>query len=97
MDRSILIIEDELESAQFVIAGLEEEGFRVEHAVDGERGREMLQGRTWDLALLDWSLPHQDGLCRLRGSRQAGLQAPVIFLTARDEVEDRVRGLDGGG
>ena len=96
MERSILIIEDELEFAQFVIAGLEEEGFCVEHAVDGRRGREMLQSRPWDLVLLDWSLPHQDGLSLLRGSRQAGLQAPVIFLTARDEVEDRVRGLDGG-
>jgi two-component system, OmpR family, copper resistance phosphate regulon response regulator CusR len=96
MDRSILIIEDELEFAQFVIAGLEEEGFCVEHAVDGRRGREMLESRAWDLVLLDWSLPHQDGLSLLRGSRQAGLQAPVIFLTARDEVEDRVRGLDGG-
>jgi two-component system, OmpR family, copper resistance phosphate regulon response regulator CusR len=96
MDRSILIIEDELEFAQFVIAGLEEEGFCVEHAVDGERGRAMLQSRPWDLVLLDWSLPHQDGLSLLRGSRQAGFQAPVIFLTARDEVEDRVRGLDGG-
>jgi DNA-binding response OmpR family regulator len=96
MERSILIIEDELEFAQFVIAGLEEEGFCVEHAVDGRRGREMWESRLWDLVLLDWSLPHQDGLSLLRGSRQAGLQAPVIFLTARDEVEDRVRGLDGG-
>jgi DNA-binding response OmpR family regulator len=96
MDRSILIIEDEVEFAQFVITGLEEEGFRVEHAVDGKQGREMLHGHPWDLVLLDWSLPHQDGLSLLRGFRQAGHQAPVIFLTARDEVEDRVRGLDGG-
>src|SRR5262249_38257851 len=52
--------------------------------------------QPWDLVLLDWSLPHQDGLSLLRGFRQAGLQAPVIFLTARDEVQDRVSGLDGG-
>jgi DNA-binding response OmpR family regulator len=96
MDRSILIVEDELEFAQFVIAGLREEGFCVEHAFDGKQGREMLEGHPWDLVLLDWSLPYQDGLSLLRGFRRAGFQAPVIFLTARDEVEDRVTGLDSG-
>src|SRR6516225_2336180 len=96
MDRSILIIEDEVEFAQFVVRGLEEEGFRVQHASDGEQGREMLHGWNWDLVLLDWSLPYQDGLTLLRGFRQAGFQSPVIFLTARDEVDDRVRGLDAG-
>jgi DNA-binding response OmpR family regulator len=96
MDRSILIIEDEVEFAQFVITGLEEEGFRVELAVDGKQGREMLHDHPWDMVLLDWSLPHQDGLSLLRGFRQAGFQSPVIFLTARDEVDDRVRGLDSG-
>jgi DNA-binding response OmpR family regulator len=96
MDRSILIVEDELEFAQFVITGLQEEGFCVEHALDGEQGREMLESHPWDLVLLDWSLPHRDGLSLLRGFRRAGFQAPVIFLTARDEVDDRVTGLDGG-
>jgi DNA-binding response OmpR family regulator len=96
MARSILIIEDDAEFAQFVSTGLEEEGFRVGHAVDGKQGREMLQSRTWDLVLLDWSLPQEDGLSLLRRFRQAGLQAPVIFLTARDEVDDRVTGLDSG-
>jgi DNA-binding response OmpR family regulator len=96
MVRSILIIEDDAEFAQFVVTGLEEEGFRVEHAVDGKQGRAMLHGRPWDLVLLDWSLPQQDGLSLLRGFRHAGLEAPVIFLTARDEVDDRVMGLDSG-
>jgi len=96
MARSILIIEDELEFAEFVMTGLAEEGFSVEHAVDGKQGWEMLQSRQWDLVLLDWSLPHQDGLSLLRGFRQSGLEAPVIFLTARDEVDDRVTGLDSG-
>jgi two-component system copper resistance phosphate regulon response regulator CusR len=96
MTCSILIIEDELEFAEFVMTGLTEEGFSVEHAVDGRQGCELLQGRPWDLVLLDWSLPHQDGLSLLRGFRQSGLEAPVIFLTARDEVDDRVMGLDSG-
>jgi DNA-binding response OmpR family regulator len=68
----------------------------VEHAVDGKQGREILHGHPWDLVLLDWSLPYLDGLSLLRGFRQAGHTAPVIFLTARDEIDDRVRGLDGG-
>jgi DNA-binding response OmpR family regulator len=96
MKKSILIIEDEVEFAEFVILGLTEEGFDVEHAIDGRQGREMLQRRAWDLVLLDWSLPCEDGLSLLRGARQAGLSAPVIFLTAKDEIEDRVRGLDSG-
>jgi DNA-binding response OmpR family regulator len=93
---SILIIEDDVEFAQFVITGLVEEGFCVEHAVDGNQGRGMLHSQPWDLVLLDWSLPRQDGLSLLRGFRQSGFQAPVIFLTARDEVDDRVNGLDSG-
>jgi DNA-binding response OmpR family regulator len=96
MNNSILIIEDEIEFAEFLIAGLTEEDFSVEHAADGRRGCEMLRRRPWDLVLLDWSLPHQDGLSLLRGARRDGLEAPVIFLTARDGVEDRVEGLDSG-
>jgi DNA-binding response OmpR family regulator len=96
MTLSILIVEDEPEFAEFIIGGLTEEGYSVEHAVDGDRGREMLRSRPWDLVLLDWSLPREDGLTLLRGYRRSGGEAPVIFLTARDEVDDRVRGLDGG-
>jgi DNA-binding response OmpR family regulator len=96
MAPSILIIEDELEFAQFVVAGLAEEGFSVEHAINGKQGREMLQRGPWDLVMLDWSLPGQDGLSLLRDYRQSGGEAPIIFLTARDEVDDRVTGLDSG-
>jgi len=96
MPYSVLIIEDELEFAEFIISGLTEEGFSVEHAVDGVRGSAMLFRLRWDLILLDWSLPGMDGLSLLRGYRQAGGAAPVIFLTARDEVDDRVMGLDSG-
>jgi two-component system, OmpR family, copper resistance phosphate regulon response regulator CusR len=96
MAHSVLIIEDELELADFIISGLAEEGFSVSHAVDGDTGRENLVARTWDLVLLDWSLPGQDGLALLREFRATGGEAPVIFITARDEVDDRVRGLDSG-
>ncbi len=96
MAHSVLIIEDELDFAEFIISGLTEEGFSVAHAVDGNQGCAMLKCQPWDLVLLDWSLPGQDGLSLLRGYLHSGGEAPVIFLTARDEVDDRVRGLDSG-
>src|SRR5262249_52385653 len=93
---SVLIIEDDLDFAEFVINGLAEEGFSVRHATNGLGGRAMLENKTWDLVLLDWSLPGQDGLALLRAFRDSGGECPVIFLTAKDQVDDRVRGLDGG-
>jgi DNA-binding response OmpR family regulator len=93
---SVLIIEDERDFAEFIISGLTEEGFSVQHAVDGDQGLDMLEGKPWDLVLLDWSLPGQDGLTLLRSYRESGGEAPVIFLTARDRVDDRVEGLDSG-
>ena len=92
----ILIVEDEAELADFVVRGLREEGFVVEHVVDGELARDAMRLATWDLVVLDWWLPGEDGLSVLRRFRQAGGTTPVLFLTARDAVADRVRGLDGG-
>lgn len=96
MALDVLIIEDERDFAEFIINGLSEEGFSVQHAVDGHQGLEMLDRQSWDLVLLDWSLPGQDGLSLLREFRERGGAAPVIFLTARDQVDDRVEGLDSG-
>ncbi|HKB34815.1 MAG TPA: response regulator transcription factor [Gemmataceae bacterium] len=92
----VLLIEDEAEIADFLVRGLREEGFTVEHAADGESGWHALQGGPWDVVLLDWWLPGPDGLTLLRRLRQADRDTPVLFLTARDAVSDRVRGLDGG-
>jgi two-component system copper resistance phosphate regulon response regulator CusR len=92
----ILIVEDEAELADFVVRGLREEGFVVAHAPDGEQGWEAMQYGEWDLIVLDWWLPGEDGLTVLRRFRQSGGVVPVLFLTARDAVADRVRGLDGG-
>jgi DNA-binding response OmpR family regulator len=96
MGYRILVVEDEEDLADFVVRGLREEGFAVEHAPDGERALEALEGGDWDLVVLDWWLPGADGLAVLRGYRGSGGEAPVLFLTARDAVADRVRGLDGG-
>ena len=92
----ILVVEDEVEIADFVVRGLREEGFTVEHAADGEDAWHALQTGAWDVVLLDWWLPGPDGLTLLRRYRQAGHTTPVLFLTARDAVSDRVRGLDSG-
>ncbi len=92
----ILVIEDEPPIADFLVRGLRDEGFTVEHAADGESAWHALSGSSWDIVLLDWWLPGVDGLALLRRYRQAGHTTPVLFLTARDAVSDRVRGLDGG-
>jgi two-component system copper resistance phosphate regulon response regulator CusR len=92
----ILVIEDERAIADFLVRGLREEGFTVEHAADGEEGWHALSTQTWDVVLLDWWLPGPDGFTLLRRFRAGGGQTPVLFLTARDAVSDRVRGLDGG-
>jgi two-component system copper resistance phosphate regulon response regulator CusR len=92
----ILVIEDEPEIADFLVRGLREEGFTVERAADGREGWHALRTGSWDVVLLDWWLPGTDGLTLLRRYRQTGHTTPVLFLTARDAVSDRVRGLDEG-
>jgi two-component system copper resistance phosphate regulon response regulator CusR len=92
----VLVIEDEKEIADFVVRGLREEGFTVEHATDGDSGWHAMHTGSWDIVLLDWWLPGQDGLSLLRRFRQEGRDTPVLFLTARDAISDRVRGLDNG-
>ena len=96
MSVRILVVEDEAELADFVVRGLREEGFTVDHADDGEHASDSMQYSEWDLIVLDWWLPGDDGLTVLKRYRQSGGTAPVLFLTARDAVADRVRGLDGG-
>jgi two-component system copper resistance phosphate regulon response regulator CusR len=92
----ILVIEDEPQIADFIVRGLREEGFAVEHAADGVDGWHQLGSGSWDVVLLDWWLPGYDGLELLKRYRHTGHDTPVLFLTARDAVSDRVRGLDGG-
>src|SRR6516165_3509509 len=92
----ILVVEDEAEIADFLVRGLREEGFTVEHVADGELAGCALSTGEWDLVLLDWWLPGMDGLALLRRFRQTNRSTPVLFLTARDAVSDRVRGLDSG-
>jgi DNA-binding response OmpR family regulator len=96
MSIRVLLVEDEPMMADFLLRGLREEGFAVEHAPDGEAGWHYLSTQTWDVVLLDWRLPDSDGLALLSRFRLQDRDTPVLFLTARDSVPDRVRGLDGG-
>ena len=96
MGSHILLIEDEANIADYLVTGLREEGYAVEHAPDGDTGRRYLEARTWDLVLLDWWLPGEDGLALLRRLRSQDRRTPVLFLTARDQVAYRVLGLDSG-
>jgi two-component system copper resistance phosphate regulon response regulator CusR len=92
----LLVIEDDTEIADFISRGLREEGFLVEVAVDGASGWQNLKSGSWDLVVLDWWLPGQDGLTLLQRFRQINQTTPVLFLTARDAVEQRVQGLNAG-
>src|SRR5437879_2402079 len=96
MEKRVLLVEDDASLARSIVAGLSDEGFAVAHAADGDAALEALRAGEWDLVILDWWLPGPDGLEVLGGHRRQGGTTPVLFLTARDAVSDRVRGLDGG-
>lgn len=92
----ILVIEDEPKVAQAVRAGLSSQRFDVTVAATGEAGSAHLRSEAFDLLVLDLMLPGQNGLDVLRALRREGSQLPVLVLTARDAIEDRVLGLDAG-
>ena len=92
----ILVVEDEAKLAKALQEGLEGEGYSVDVASTGENGFYLLQKQGFDLVILDVMLPGHDGLEILSTMRRRGLKLPVLLLTARNTVEDRVRGLDAG-
>ena len=93
----ILVVEDDRKVASFIRKGLEEEGHAVEVAGDGAEAVERTtDGAPWDLVILDVMLPKGDGFGVLKTLRQEGLRMPVLMLTARDAVGDKVTGLDLG-
>jgi heavy metal response regulator len=92
----ILVVEDEKKVASFIKKGLEEEGYAVDLASDGRTGLEMVRDRVHDLILLDIQLPKMDGLEVLSAIRREQINTPVMLLTVRATIEDKVLGLDGG-
>lgn len=92
----ILIVEDELKTGDYLKQGLTEAGFMVDLARDGVDGLHLALTEAYDLAILDVMLPGIDGWGILTGIRRSGKDLPVMFLTARDAVDDRVKGLELG-
>jgi len=92
----LLVIEDEPGVAQFIQQGLTEAGYAIDVVRDGMDGLDYALGKTYDLIVLDIMLPKMNGLEVLRELRNQRLKTPVLLLTARDSVDDRVQGLDAG-
>ena len=92
----LLIVEDQAKTGQYLRQGLSEAGFNVELVADGNTGQQLALSGEYALLILDVMLPGRDGWQILQAVRSAGLEMPVLFLTARDAVEDRVHGLELG-
>jgi two-component system copper resistance phosphate regulon response regulator CusR len=92
----LLLVEDDAKIGVALAAALEREGFAATLARDGRQGLALASREAWEVIVLDWMLPRQSGLDILRAVRAAGLLTPVLLLTARDAVADRVEGLEAG-
>lgn len=92
----VLVVEDDENLGQVIRRGLEEEGYAVDWVVDGEDGRFLAQTNPYDLLILDWMLPHLSGVELCQSLRNSGYTAPILILTAKGLIEDRVGGLDSG-
>lgn len=92
----ILVIEDDQSLNRIVSKHLREEGYAVDSCTRGDDGLDYIEGTAYDLIVLDWMLPGLDGISLLRRARARGCLSPVLLLTARDAVDDRVTGLDAG-
>src|SRR5215212_7265343 len=94
--KQILVVEDEEKLARLIARVLHEEGYAAETAGDGHLGPSRALTETFDLLILDWMLPDRSGVQVVRDLRTAKIDVPVLMLTARDQLEDRVEGLDAG-
>jgi two-component system, OmpR family, response regulator len=92
-----LLVEDDATIGEFVVRGLREAGFVLDHVADGEAGRAAASEHPYDVAIVDLMLPKRDGLSLIEELRRRGITTPVLILSARRSVDDRVRGLQTGG
>jgi heavy metal response regulator len=93
----IVLIEDDRRTASFIIKGLRQEGYSVDHADDGETGLALALSRAYDVAVIDIMLPKIDGLTLISKLRNSGNRTPALILSAKSSVDDRVKGLQTGG
>jgi two-component system OmpR family response regulator len=96
-DMRVLVVEDDAKIASFVVNGLKQSGFAVDRCADGDEAHVLAATTTYDAAVVDIMLPKLDGLKLVQKLRQDGVRVPVIFLSARASVDDRVKGLQAGG
>ena len=93
----ILLVEDDLKIASFIKKGLDASGFTIDHAADGEKGYDLALMEPYAAAIVDIMLPKMDGLTLIRRLRDNNVSMPVLILSARDAIDDRVKGLQIGG
>jgi len=93
----ILVVEDDRKIASFVVNGLKQSGFAVDHCADGEQGLVLARTTPFDAAVVDVMLPKLDGLSLVQSLRRDNVQIPVLILSAKATVDDRVKGLQAGG
>lgn len=93
----VLVVEDDKKIASFVTSGLKQSGFAVDHSADGEEAFALASATPYDAAIVDIMLPKMDGLSLVEQLRKSKVRTPVIFLSAKGSVEDRIRGLQMGG
>jgi DNA-binding response OmpR family regulator len=93
----ILLVEDDRKTASFIVRGLKEAGYAIDHAEDGEKGLMIASINPYDVAIVDIMLPEIDGLTLIEKMRKKRINTPVLILSAKRTVEDRVKGLQKGG
>jgi len=93
----LLLVEDEIEIRDFLRTSLAEAGYHVEEAADGKTAEQLATSRNFDILIVDLGLPDQDGISLILRLRQLGVTAPVLILSARRSVDERVQGLEQGG
>ena len=93
----LLVIEDDRKIASFIVKGLKQSGFAVDHAGDGEEGLHLALSASYDAAVIDIMLPQRDGLSVVQELRRQKVTLPVLILSARASVDDRIKGLQSGG
>lgn len=92
----ILVVEDEPKLNKSLVEGLQKRGYAVDYALDGEHGEQLAKYGNYDVILLNIMMPKRDGIAVCRNLRLQGFTTPIIFLTAKDEVDDKITGLDTG-
>lgn len=97
MSRRILVVEDDADTAEYILKGLREEGFTVEHVADGRDGLYMASSSEFDAIVMDRMMPGMDGLSVTKALRAANVQTPILILSALAHLDERVQGLRAGG